>query len=146
MTHSSVRSMTKVLSVAVPMFALILTGCATTRTTGGSLASIEIERKQQMSSSDCPVSVKIFNRMSGIAWDGVSYHLALRNKSGVVIGELQDIPLRYTEPGYGIVVSSQVQGARCEEITGVSLLYFGYYPTGQGQVRLSNSVVTAELR
>lgn len=138
--------MTKFHSVAASMFSLILIGCTTTGTTGGSLASIEVERKQQVSSGDCPVSVSIFNRMNRIAWDGVSFHLALRNKSGVAIGELRGIPFRYTEPGYGLVVSGQAQGVRCEEIAGVSLLYFGYYPTGQGQLRLRNSMVTVRIR
>ncbi len=135
-----------VLLITASALALTLYGCATSGGVNNPLALIEIERKQQTSSGDCPISVKIFNRFKGVAWDGVSYHLALRDKSGAAVGELQGIPLRYTEPGYGLIVSTQAHGVKCEEIAGVSLLYFGYYPTGRGQVRLSNNAVTTQLR
>lgn len=146
MTQYNSQTMRKVISRSAAMLAAMLVGCATTNGTNSPLASIQIERSLQTSSGDCPVHVKIINRMKGTPWDGVSYHVALRNKNNVAIGELRGVPLRYTEPGYGLVVSSQIQGAVCEEIVGVSLLYFGYYPTGQGQVRLSNTVVTAEVK
>lgn len=80
-----------------------------------------------------------------IAWSNVSYHMAFRDKSRAAVGESRDIPSRYTEPGYGMVVTDIVQGVSCEEIAAVSLLYFGYYPIGLGQMQVNPSLISTSI-
>ena len=131
---------------------LALAGCAATESRNvtpddskGMLAIIQIE-KSQTSLSDCHVSVNISNRMKGAAWDGVSYNVALLDKKNVAIGRLIGIPHQYTKTGYSLADTGQVQGARCEDIADVSLIYFGYYPAGGKEVHLHNNRVKTEIK
>ena len=129
-----------------------LAGCASnTNTTPkesktGPLAIIQIEKSKQPSSSDCPVSVKIVNRMKDVDWDGVSYHLAMLNKNNVSIGKLIGIPHQYTKSGSILMDSGQVLDAGCDDIAAVSVVYFGYYPAGKKQVPVHNNRVKAEIK
>lgn len=131
---------------------LALAGCAATESRNvtpddskGMLAIIQIE-KSQTSLSDCHVSVNISNRMKGAAWDGVSYNVALLDKKNVAIGRLIGIPHQYTKTGYSLADTGQVQGARCEDIADVSLIYFGYYPAGGKEIHLHNNRVKTEIK
>ena len=132
----------------------VLAGCAsnTNITTTpkesktGPLAVIQIEKIKQPSSSDCPVSVKIVNRMKDVDWDGVSYHLAMLNKNNVSIGKLIGIPHQYTKSGSILMDSGQVLDAGCDDIAAVSVVYFGYYPVGKKQVPVHNNRVKAEIK
>ena len=131
-----------------------LAGCAgntNTNTTPkesktGPLAIIQIEKSKQPSSSDCPVSVKIVNRMKDVDWDGVSYHVAMLNKNNVSIGKLIGIPHQYTKSGSILMDSGQVLDAGCDDIAAVSVVYFGYYPAGKKQVPVHNNRVKAEIK
>jgi len=129
-----------------------LAGCASnTNTTPkesktGPLAIIQIEKSKQPSSSDCPVSVKIVNRMKDVDWDGVSYNLAMLNKNNVSIGKLIGIPHQYTKAGSILMDSGQVLDAGCDDIAAVSVVYFGYYPAGKKQVPVHNNRVKAEIK
>ena len=90
--------------------------------------------------------MSIFNRTSS-AWGGVSYHLVLRNSANAPLGELRGIPRTYTEPGYGMVIKSKVEGVTCAEIAAVSVLYFGWYRTDNGyQVKLDPQEVGTEIQ
>jgi hypothetical protein len=129
-----------------------LAGCASnTNTTpkeskNGPLAIIQIERSKQPSSSDCPVSVKIVNRMKDVDWDGVSYHVAMLNKNNVSIGKLIGSSHQYTKSGSILMDSGQVLDAGCDVIASVSVVYFGYYPAGKKQVPVHNNSVKAEIK
>jgi hypothetical protein len=146
-------SVKSLISLTAIVLASVLAGCTTEGRKGalddsgsGTLAIIRIEKTLQTSSNDCPVSVKILNRMQGAAWDGASYQVALLNKKNVAIGRLIGIPHQYTKSGYSLVDAGEVQGARCEDIVDVSLIYFGYYPTGGKEVHLHNNRVKAEIK
>ena len=140
------RATTKSFWVPIGLMVATTMGCALPLGPSRPLAVIQVVKNSQSSAGNCPVTVTIFNQMNGVPWDSVSYHVALRNKDNAAIGELKGIPEKYTEPGFGMVFGRQVNGVKCGEITGISVLYFGYYPTGQGQERLSTSVVSAELK
>jgi hypothetical protein len=107
---------------------------------------IGISKNLPSSSGDCPVSVKISNRMQGTAWDGVSYHVSVVDRKNVSIGQVIGAPRQFTKPGNDLAETTGVLGAKCENIAGVSLLYFAYYPSGKYPVHLHNSEVKAELR
>lgn len=135
----------------IAMIATALAGCATD---GGKeaafdkrnpLAVIQIAKNAQKSAGDCAVTVKIANRMN-VAWDGVSYHLSMHNKRGVSIGKLIGSPRKPTKPGNELTDSGQVLGAKCEDVTGTALVYFGYYPAGKKQVHAHNHTVRVELK
>lgn len=130
--------MNRLFSNAKPAFvilaALLAAGCA-----GGgqgiadskdTLAVIEIARKSTTSAGDCPVKVTISNRMN-IGWDGVSYHLAMHNRKGVAVGRLMGSPRKKTPAGEDLVDSGSVLGVKCADLTGLALVYFGYYPAGK---------------
>lgn len=121
----------------------LMTGCATIG--GAPSAFIEIEKLQQTSNGDCPVNVRIYNRMRA-PWDGVSYHVVFRNSKKATIGELRAIPRRYIEPGYGLALSSHIRGTDCHDITDLSVVYFGYYVPGGGQIKLRPNRVKAEIK
>jgi hypothetical protein len=146
----SVRSLTTLTALVLT---LMLASCATDndKTTAnvsktGPLATIQIEKSKQPSSGDCPVSVKIVNRMKDVDWDGVSYHVAMLNKNNVSIGKLIGIPHQYTKSGSILMDSGQVLDAGCDDIAGVSVVYFGYYPAGKKQVPVHNNRVKAEIK
>ncbi|QYY30251.1 hypothetical protein K2O51_23050 [Cupriavidus pinatubonensis] len=103
-------------------------------------------KKPATSSSDCPVTVMIVNRMANAAWDGVSFQVVMRDARNEVVGELRELPMKYVDPKRGMVFSSVVRGTQCDKIARMSLTYFGYYPTGQGQVRVSEALVTTGLK
>lgn len=109
------------------------------------LAVIQIAKVAQKTAGDCSVSVKISNRMN-VAWDGVSYHLSMHSKRGVSIGKLIGSPRKHTKPGKELTDSGLVLGAKCEDITGTALVYFGYYPAGKKQVHAHNHTVRVELK
>lgn len=137
------------------MLMAILAGCATeaSKTSPPSeskknvpLAVIGISKNLPSSSGDCPVSVKISNRMQGTAWDGASYHVSVVDRKNVSIGQVIGAPHQFTKPGSDLAETAGVLGVKCENIAGVSLLYFAYYPSGKNPVHLHNSEVKAELR
>jgi hypothetical protein len=125
-----------------------LVGCAAPGEVrpAGPQAVIEVERRPEAGSNDCPLYISVFNRTPGVAWDGFSYHIALRNQNGTAVGEVRGIPHRYLELGNGLGVPNKVQGVKCESLVSVTLLYFGIYPQGRGQVRLDNSRVAISLK
>jgi hypothetical protein len=129
------------------LVAAMLAGCASdTRKSGGNyLATIRIEKKAATSIEDCAVAVEINNRMRD-DWDAASYHVALLNKKGVAIGKLIGVPRHYTKSGQYLADSGKVLGAKCQDIAGVSLIYFGYYPTGRKQMPLHNGQVGVTLK
>jgi hypothetical protein len=108
-------------------------------------ALIQVTRNAQKSDGDCPVTVKISNR-TNVAWDGVSYHLAMHNKNGVSVGKLMGSPRRSVKAGGDLMDSGQILGAKCEQVTGMALVYFGYYPAGKKQVSLHNANVQISLK
>lgn len=93
---------TKFLSLSAAGFLTMLAACSTPGRSADPLASIQIERKQSVSSVSCPVYVKVFNHMRGAAWDGVSVHLAFRDARNTAVGDIYFMPMRYTETGHGI--------------------------------------------
>lgn len=130
--------------------ASLLSGCAgeTKKETtygSGTLAVIQVTRKMTQTDGDCAVSVKISNRMN-TAWDGVSYHLALHNRSGVSIGKLLGSPHKPVKAGGELLDSGEVLGAKCSDLTGIALVYFGYYPAGKQQVHAHVNTVKVELK
>lgn len=137
--------------VLVAVIASALAGCATDgrkETTFDSkhpLAVIQISKDVQKKAGDCSFSVKISNRMN-VAWDGVSYHLSMYNKRGVAIGKLIGSPHKHVKPGKELTDSGQVLGAKCEDVTGTALVYFGYYPAGKKQVHAHINTVRVELK
>ena len=140
--QAAIRKITLITAVLI---AAIVAGCATTNSKPPAL--VQVVRNQKTEFIDCAVSVNVFNQMSGTAWTGVSLHVILRDRNNAPIGEIQEIPMRYTEPGYGITFQSKIQGVKCNEIAGLSILYFGYYPAdGGGQLRFRNEVVATELK
>lgn len=125
---------------------LLLFGCSTAGVGGGSPAAVIVTKKPDTTSSDCSISIGLFNRMQS-EWAGVSYWFVIRDANNRPRAEFRGIPMRYTEPGYGIVVQDKAQGVRCEHLVSVSILYFGYYPvSGAGQVRIRNSGVIAKIK
>lgn len=134
-------------------FALIatLTGCGgglsreDVSDTTSRLANIEITRNAQKASPDCPVTVTIGNR-TRIAWDGVSYHVAMHNRNGVSIGKLLGSPRKPIASGKELIVQDTILGAKCDQVTGAALVYFGYYPAGKKQVTVHNVNVQLRLK
>ncbi|OAJ71400.1 hypothetical protein A7976_07680 [Methylobacillus sp. MM3] len=129
--------MNRLFSIAKPalaiLAALLVAGCGGGRgisDSKGTLAVIEIAKKSPTSVGDCPVKVTISNRMN-IGWDGVSYHLAMHNRKGVSVGRLMGSPRKKTPAGEDLMDTGSVLGVKCEDITGLALVYFGYYPTGK---------------
>lgn len=133
------------------VIASLLAGCAgeakkeTAPGGGNTLAVIQVTRKMTQTDGDCSVSVKISNRMN-IPWDGVSYHLALHNRSGVSIGKLLGSPHKPVKAGGELLDNGEVLGAKCSDLTGIALVYFGYYPAGKQQVHAHVNAVKVELR
>lgn len=133
----------------VIILAATLAGCAgglsspNVSDTTTKLAFIEVTRNTQKSQSDCPVTVRISNRTK-IDWDGVSYHLVMHNRNGVTIGKLLSSPRKSIKAGGNLVNTNQVLGAKCEQIAGTALVYFGYYPVGKKQVSVHN--VNVQIR
>ena len=125
--------------VLVILAALLAAGCSGGRGISDSkegkdtLAVIEIAKKSKTSIGDCPVKVTINNRMN-IGWDGVSYHLAMHNRKGVAVGRLMGSPRKKTPAGEDLMDNGSVLGVKCEDITGIALVYFGYYPTGKKEM------------
>lgn len=142
------------ITLIASALALMLAGCAGDASKKGTprasrdnpLAIIQIEKGPPASAGDCPVSVKISNRMQGTAWDGASYHLALLDNKNVAIGRLMGAPHHYTKPGSDLVDAGLALGAKCEDVAAVSLIYFGYYPAGKKQVPLHIDRVKAEMK
>lgn len=140
-------------SIPILLLAALLAGCSTEAARSGAekeninelLASIQIKKLQPSASTDCPVSVKISNRMN-VAWDGVSYQLGALNKNNVATGQIIGAPRQKTKPGSDLAENTQVLGVSCDSIVGVSMLYFAYYPSGKNAVHLHNSQVKAALR
>jgi hypothetical protein len=126
---------------------MVLAGCAAdARKSGGDyLATIEIQKSAATSVADCAVAVTVGNRMRD-DWDGASYHVAMLNKKGVAIGKLIGVPRHFTRPGQKLADSGKVLGAKCQDIAGVSLIYFGYYPAGRKQMPLHNNQVGVTLK
>ena len=146
----SVRSLT---SLTALVLTLMLASCASNNDKAaanvskpGTLATIQIEKSKQPSSEDCTVSVKIVNQMKDTVWDGVSYNVAMLNKGNVAIGKLLGTPHQHTSTGSSLTDTGQVLDAKCEDIAGVSLIYFGYYPAGEKQVSVHNNRVKVEIR
>lgn len=135
----------------VVFFAAVLTGCAgglsnpDVSDTTTKLAFIEVTRNTQKSQSDCPVTVRISNR-TNIDWDGASYHLVMHNRNGVSIGKLLGSPRKSAKAGGNLVDTNQVLGAKCEQIAGTALVYFGYYPAGKKQVSVHNANVQIRVK
>lgn len=133
------------------LLAVLLAGCAgggkkeSVSDTTTRLASVQVTRLDSASEKDCPVSVRISNNTS-TAWTGVSYHVSLYNKSGVSIGKLLGSPRKNISSGDDLTDSGKVLGARCNQITGIALVYFGYYPAGKKQVALHNANVQVKLK
>ena len=133
----------------VIILAATLAGCAgglsspNVSDTTTKLAFIEVSRNTQKSQSDCPVTVRISNRTK-IDWDGASYHLVMHNRNGVTIGKLLGSPRKSAKAGGNLVDTNQVLGAKCEQIAGTALVYFGYYPVGKKQVSVHN--VNVQIR
>ena len=132
---------------------LMLSGCASNIdkkaanvSKTGTFATIQIEKSKQPSSGDCAVSVKIVNQMKDTVWDGVSYNVAMLNKSNVAIGRLLGTPHQRTSTSSSLADTGQVLDAKCGDIAGVSLIYFGYYPAGKREVSVHNNRVKVELR
>lgn len=128
----------------------VLAGCAgdggrPVSDTSGSVASIEVARKAKTSSGDCPVTITVTNR-TGTTWDGVSYHLAMNNRNGAATGRLLGSPRKKTASGDNLVDNGSVLGMKCEEIAGMALVYFGYYPAGKKQVHAHINTVRVTLR
>ena len=125
--------------VLVILAALLAAGCSGGRGISDSkngkdtLAVIEIAKKSKTSIGDCPVTVTINNRMN-IGWDGVSYHLAMHNRKGVAVGRLMGSPRKKTPAGEDLMDNGSVLGVKCEDIIGIALVYFGYYPTGKKEM------------
>lgn len=140
--------------IPVVILAALLLGCAGTTSKSGAgtldktdpLAAIRIQKNLSPGSTDCPVSVRISNRMKDTAWDGVSYQVAALDKRNIAIGQIIGAPRQKTGPGNDLAEISQVLGAKCENIAKVSLLYFAYYPSGKNAVHLHNNEVRAELQ
>lgn len=109
------------------------------------LAIIEVTRNAQKTPSDCPVTVKISNR-TRIDWDGVSYHLVMHNRNGVTIGKLLGSPKKRIKAGEDLIDSGVILGAKCEQMTGIALVYFGYYPAGKKQVSVHNANVQVRMK
>lgn len=136
-------------TVAAIAIALLLAGCAggtkkESATSGGPLAVVQVTRNMGQAGSDCPVSVKISNR-TNTAWDGVSYHVALHNRSGVSIGKVLGSPHKPVKAGGDLLDSGQVLGVKCGDLTGAALVYFGYYPAGKGEVHAHVNTVKVIL-
>ncbi len=128
-------------SLLALLFLTLLNSCAKYGLLG-SPATIEVVRDLKSQDQDCNVKIKIYNNMNFSAWSGVSYHLVLRDKNNVAVGDTQGIPMRYTDPGYGLVISKTIKGIRCTDIVKSQVLYFGYYPAnGGGQIRIANYAV-----
>jgi hypothetical protein len=108
-------------------------------------AAIQVTRNGQKSDADCPVTIKISNR-TNVAWDGASYHLALHNKNGVSVGKLLGSPRKSVQSGDDLVDTGKILGAKCEQVTGMALVYFGYYPAGKKQVSMHNANVQISLK
>lgn len=105
---------------------------------------VQVTRNMGQAGSDCPVSVKISNR-TNTAWDGVSYHVALHNRSGVSIGKVLGSPHKPVKAGGDLLDSGQVLGVKCGDLTGAALVYFGYYPAGKGEVHAHVNTVKVIL-
>lgn len=123
---------------------LLPIGCATEKSgssidTRTSLVVIDIAKGPQKA-ADCAVTVSIENR-TGVAWDGVSYHIALHDKRGVAAGRLMGSPRTKVKPGETLTDRSIVAGSRCENIAAAAPVYFGYYPAGKKQVTVHNTNV-----
>lgn len=144
----------RLLPLASLLIAAILAGCAADTSRDGGyrgsihdkLVLVQVVKQPATSSTDCAVSVRITNRMRGTNWDGVSYHLGLLNRKNATVGKLIGAPRRYTRFGDHLEDSGKVLGARCDELVGISVVYFGYYPPGKRQESLHLSHVKAELR
>lgn len=124
-------------------------GCA--GTTGPSAsgksttASIEIARGSTTANGDCSVMLTVTNH-SNVAWDGISYHIALHNKQGVSVGRLIGSPHRKTADGAQLSSQDKVLGVKCDQISGVGLVYFGYYPTGKKEVSVHLNQVRLSIK
>jgi hypothetical protein len=152
MPHYNPFSVKSLVTITLLVLTLTLTSCASNnnKTTAnisktGALATIQIEKSKQPSSIDCSVSVKIVNQMKDTIWDGVSYHVAFLNKRNVTIGKLLGTPRQRTNTGASLTETGQVLNAKCEDIAGVSLIYFGYYPAGKNQLSVHNNRVKVEV-
>jgi hypothetical protein len=127
---------------------LLLIGCATEKSASSvdmrtSLVTIAIAKGPQKG-ADCAVTVSIENR-TGVAWDGISYHIALHDKRGVAAGRLMGSPRTRVKPGDTLEDRSIVAGSRCEIITRAAPVYFGYYPTSKKQVTVHNTNVRVKF-
>jgi hypothetical protein len=105
-----------------------------------------IQLEKQPHANDCLVAVRITNRMRDINWDAASYQVALLDGKNVTRGKLAGTPRRYTRYGQILEDSGTIYGMRCEELVGVSVIYFGYYPPGKRQTSVHLINVKAELR
>ncbi|WP_109014321.1 hypothetical protein [Novimethylophilus kurashikiensis] len=140
-------------TISILTFAALLAGCAaeTAKSNGPSerltdqLAAIQVIKTQPTATKDCPVTVKVTNKM-GIDWDGVSYQLGAMNKLGVATGQIIGAPRHATKPGATLTESNQVLGVPCDKIVNVSVLYFSYYPVGKNAVHIHNVQVKAQLK
>lgn len=141
-------------SILLFMLAAVLAGCATTPTASNPqsdrltdlLVSIQVTKTQPTATADCPVSVKITNKMNGMNWDGVSYQLGALNKLNVATGQIIGAPRKKTAPGGTVAENTKVLGVSCDTIVGLSVLYFAYYPSGKNAVHIHNSQVKAQLK
>lgn len=131
---------------------LALAGCATPGREGRTdrddryLAVIQLQKAASPETRDCPFSIRIRNRIPSMQWDGVSYHVSLSGKNGKTVGKLIGAPRSATKPGQDLKDNGKALNARCGEITGASLVYFGYYPQGRKQVNLHNNQVKVTLK
>jgi hypothetical protein len=140
-------------TISMLTFAALLAGCASETTKSSTpgerltdqLAAIQVTKTKPTATKDCPVSIKITNKM-GMDWDGVSYQLGALNKLGVATGQIIGAPRHSTKPGTILTENNQVLGVPCDSIVNVSVLYFSYYPAGKNAVHIHNAQVKAQLK
>ncbi|GLK88305.1 hypothetical protein [Pseudomonas turukhanskensis] len=121
-----------------------LTGCSTPPPKP--IAGVVLERLGDNESGVCMVKINFYNK-SAVAWDGLSYQVLARDQNGSVVGQWRGVPLRFTDPGTGFFFApTQPAEAACAQITRTVVQYLGVLPTGRGQVRLNDALISSDLK
>lgn len=136
---------------ALTVLCVSLLGCAVAPDggrpiNGRSPAGIGVERLSgQSPAGRCDLRLGVVNGMT-TSWSGFSYHVVFRGRAGQSVGESRGIPMQFMDPR-SVVTASAVASTSCEDVAGVEVLYFGYYPSnGGGQIQIRPAIITTGIR
>lgn len=92
----------------------------------------------------CNLAISIYNE-TPLPWDGINYHIALRNRDGRAVEDFYGRPLVYIEKGESIEAKYQ-SSQKCEAIVSASVLEAVVQVTGKGSVSIPTYRTTIAIQ